>query len=334
MIDKDLSDKIKVTSLIATIFVLYRHSLNYLAFFGTWTGIGINRVVQDSIMVFTQVAVPYFFIISGFFFCRKKYDSYTKYKTLVLSKVKTLLIPFILWNLLCFALWFTLNYNISGNNISINSFIQDLLLSKWNGPLWYIRDLFILMILVPLYQWIIKSKYILIQISLLFIIFFLWIPVDSSFMSSEAIFFFYIGCLISSKEKILQYRTNRYFFILFLLFWISYCIGIFPYRNIIIHRFNTIIGLIIFWQAINRIPQSAFKYIIQYSSYSFIIYASHSYLIKILKNGIAFFFKNNEVAALLTYLFLPFITTIIIISIAKQWKRHFPISYNIFTGNR
>lgn len=334
MINKELSNKIKVTSLIATLFVLYRHSLNYLAFFGTWTGFGINKVIQDSVMVFTEVAVPYFFIISGFFFFSKKYDSYTKYKALVLSKVKTLLIPFILWNLLCFAIWIILNNNISSSNISIKSFIQDLILSKWNGPLWYIRDLLILMILVPLYQWIIDSRYMLMQISLLFIIFFLWTPVDSSFISSESIFFFYIGCLISSKEEILQYRVNKYWLIVPFLFWLSYSTKLFPCPNAIIHRFNTIIGLIIFWQAIDKIPQFVFKYIIQYSSYSFIIYTSHCYLIKLLKNGIAFFFKNNELIALLTYLILPIITAIIIIQVAKIWKRYLPASYNIFTGNR
>lgn len=333
MIDKELSNKIKVTSFIATLLVLYRHSLNYLAFFGTWTGFGINKVVQDSAMVFTEMAVPYFFIISGFFFCKKQYTSYNKYKTLVFNKTKTLLIPFILWNSFCLAILFVTN-NQMFNHISIQSFIQDLVLSKWDGPLWYVRDLFTLMLLIPFYQWIIHSRYVLVRIFLLFVIFFFWIPVDSSFISTEAIFFFYMGCLISSKDEILQYKINKYWLIVPLLFWISYSTGIFPYRIIIIHRLNTLIGLIIVWQAINMLPQSIFGYIMRYSSYAFVIYASHSYLIKILKNGIAFFFKNNELIALLTYLLLPFITAIIVISIAKQWKRHLPTSYNIFTGNR
>lgn len=334
MIDKILSDKIKVTSLIATIFVLYRHSLNYFAFFGTWTGVGINKIIQDSVMCFTQIAVPYFFVISGFFFCKKQYNSYSKYKVLLLSKVKTLLIPFIIWNLLCFVILYILDNNTFNNNISLKSLIQDLILSKWNGPMWYIRDLFILMMLIPIYQWIINSKYILLQLIPLFIMFFIWIPVDSSFISSEAIFFFYIGCMISSKDKILKYKMKKYMLIFPLLFWILYSTGIFPYKNIFIHRFNTIIGLIIFWQVIDAIPKSVFKYIIKYSSFSFIIYASHSYIIKILKNGIALFFKGNELIALLTFILLPIITSILVINIAKQWKKHFPISYNISTGNR
>jgi surface polysaccharide O-acyltransferase-like enzyme len=333
MINKELSDKIKVTSFIATLLVLYRHSLNYLAFFGTWTGFGINKVVQNSAMVFTEMAVPYFFIISGYFFCKKQYNSYLTYKTLVLNKTKTLLIPFILWNLFCLAILFVTNTQVF-NHISIQSFIQDLVLSKWDGPLWYVRDLFALMLLIPLYQWIIHSRYVFVRICPLFIIFFFWIPVDSSFISTEAIFFFYMGCLISSKDKLLQYRINKYWLIIPLLFWISYSTGIFLYRNIIIHRLNTLIGLIIVWQAINALPQSIFRYVMKYSSYAFVIYASHSYLVKILKNGIAFFFKNNELIALLTYLFLPFMTAIIIINIAKRWKRYFPTSYHIFTGNR
>ncbi len=334
MVDKDLSDKIRVTSLIATIFVLYRHSLNYLAFFGTWTGFGINKIVQDSVLIFTQVAVPYFFIISGFFFCKKQYNTYGRYKTLLYNKIKTLFVPFILWNLFCLVILFIVNNQALNNISSISSFIYNLLLSKWNGPLWYVRDLFVLMMLVPIYQWIIYSKYVLIRVLPLLVMFFLWNPVDSSFMSTEAIFFFYIGCLISSDDDILKYRIKKYLLILPLLFWISYSIRIFPYNNIIIHRLNTIIGLIIFWQAINMLPKYIFKYIIQYSSYSFVIYASHCYFIKIIKNGIALIFRNNELVALLTFILLPIIVTILIIYIARIWKKYYPISYNIFTGNR
>ena len=73
MLNVSLSHKIKVASFLATIMVVYRHSLNYLAFFNTYSGEGVNGWVQDGIMRLTQIAVPYFFVISGFFFSRKNY---------------------------------------------------------------------------------------------------------------------------------------------------------------------------------------------------------------------------------------------------------------------
>ena len=76
MLNVSLSHKIKVASFLATIMVVYRHSLNYLAFFNTYSGEGVNGWVQDGIMRLTQIAVPYFFVISGFFFFRT--NSYFK----------------------------------------------------------------------------------------------------------------------------------------------------------------------------------------------------------------------------------------------------------------
>lgn len=68
MIDMELSSKIKIASLLCTMMVVYRHSLNYLAFFNSWTGHGISGFVEDGVSLLTEIAVPYFFIISGFFF--------------------------------------------------------------------------------------------------------------------------------------------------------------------------------------------------------------------------------------------------------------------------
>ena len=66
--NKDLSVKISIAGFICTLMVVYRHSLNYLAFFHSWSPQGLNGIVEDSCMRLTQIAVPYFFMVSGFFF--------------------------------------------------------------------------------------------------------------------------------------------------------------------------------------------------------------------------------------------------------------------------
>lgn len=68
------------------------------------------------------------------------------------KKAKTLLIPFIFWNIvgggiLCL-------YNRAQVGDSIVNCVQQLFMSNWYGPLWYVRDLMTLMLLVPLYGWI------------------------------------------------------------------------------------------------------------------------------------------------------------------------------------
>ena len=52
---------------LCTIMVLYRHSVNYLAFFNSWNGFGINKIVQGTISSLTEIAVPFFFIVSALY---------------------------------------------------------------------------------------------------------------------------------------------------------------------------------------------------------------------------------------------------------------------------
>ena len=45
--NKDLSVKISIAGFICTLMVVYRHSLNYLAFFHSWSPQGLNGIVED-----------------------------------------------------------------------------------------------------------------------------------------------------------------------------------------------------------------------------------------------------------------------------------------------
>ena len=66
---KELSDKIKLISLICTVMVVYRHAHTFEAFRGdgkeTWE---IYNFIAHGVTYLTSIAVPYFFLISGFFF--------------------------------------------------------------------------------------------------------------------------------------------------------------------------------------------------------------------------------------------------------------------------
>lgn len=45
----------------------------------------------------TEMAVPYFFIISGYFFFKRNYYSWDNYKDMIIKKTRTLLVPYICW---------------------------------------------------------------------------------------------------------------------------------------------------------------------------------------------------------------------------------------------
>ena len=126
------------------------------------------------------VAVPVFFIISGyFFFYNVKEFNNDVYVEKLKKRVLTLLIPYLLWNLLPV-------FMIVGGNLfsvffkgksfdALYSFFYDL----WNegiwhiwwdktsgtmpfdSPLWYVRDLMIVVCLSPVIYWFIKRTGVL-----------------------------------------------------------------------------------------------------------------------------------------------------------------------------
>lgn len=328
MIKQELSDKIRIAGFICTIMVLYRHSLNYLAFFNSWSGYGINKMIQGNVLTFTEIAVPFFFIISGFFFFKYSY-SFNTYTTMIKKKYKSLLIPYIIWNIGGLLMLYAVDKSKIGNTFIY--YTENLLYSKWNGPLWYIRDLIIMMILVPIYQWIYYVNKFWLYSIFSIILFLYWIPVDISLLSSEGLFFFFIGGILS-KHDLLSQKCSYIITLLLFILWLGLSINIIAINSIYVHRINTLIGIFVFWQLLNYIPYK--KILIKLSSYSFLIYVMHSYIVKILKKTIAHFFYGNEIAALITFLILPPITAYIIILIGKNWKKFSTKTYNIVTGNR
>lgn len=338
-----ISDKIKVVSFIATIFVVYRHSLNFLAFFGTWKGMGYSAWVQNGFMTLTQIAVPYFFLISGFFFFKRSYyegflcghieDS--SWLKMLYVKFRTLFIPFIFWNVVGLLV---LVITKQEYKLDIISFLN----SDWYGPLWYVRDLMTLMFVVPLYQWIFNIeemsnreigifKYVL-PLGVLGVLYYYWIPVDTIFISSEGILFFFIGGLLRKKDNLLSKRISSKVLFALLVVWLLWSFSICKIRTY--HGVYIFTGILLLWNLIDFFPSKLFNKILQYSDYSFLIYVTHFYMIKIFKVVLGRLFYENEMISLLSYICLPILCVTIIICIGKIMQRHMPNLYAFTMGGR
>lgn len=84
------------------------------------------------------LAVPLFFIISGYYFTH----SAKTYKTKIADRIKTILIPYFLWNTIA---WIVSMRKTGFVWPTWNSFI----LNPIDFPLWFLRDLFILCLFHP-----------------------------------------------------------------------------------------------------------------------------------------------------------------------------------------
>lgn len=330
MTEKQLSDKIKTGSLICTFFVVVRHSLNLHAFGISELDSSLLTFIEYGVSKQTEVAVPFFFVVSGFFFMRYTYSSKNEYFNMIIKKTKTLFVPFILWNIFGIITLLLTHRFVYENNPFL--YPVQLLHSDWNGVLWYVRDIMTMMLLAPLYTWIFKIDNKLLYLVLFVVLFYLWLPVDCSWISSEGMFFFFIGGVLQKQKYLLRHRITNYLFLLLLALWLISCF-VFP-KLWTVHRYNTLLGVVVLWSALDRMPNRLTGYFLGIAHYSFFIYVFHLYIIKYMKVSLASFFYRSEIVALLSYFFLPIITFSLCVFIAKVWNKFWPKTFYIFTGGR
>lgn len=122
------------------------------------------------------LAVPSFFVISGFllFYNVERLDIST-YRSKLQRRIHTLIIPYIVWNIIYFVvLWiidpknlplFTI-YDVyhEWNPIRL---LYEVFVRPLDGPLWFIRNLFAMVIISPLFYWAARKVGLLVPLLLL-----------------------------------------------------------------------------------------------------------------------------------------------------------------------
>lgn len=194
--------------------------------------------------VLSKLCVPSFFFISGFLFFNKNYFDINLYIQKVRNRVQSLFIPFILWNiiaalfLLCkstipfvsnyyppieikFSLvrlfnTFFNNSNNSGLLVYPADFPPPLDICPINIPLWYVRELMIMILLSPAIYWVSKkgSKLSIIIIGLLWYTIPILLPQARYIpMFFQALFFFSWGAFhnINKIDFINTFRKYKWF---------------------------------------------------------------------------------------------------------------------------
>lgn len=122
----------------------------------------ISELVSHSL---GRIAVPFFFFISGYLLLYKEDYSLDFYKRNLKKKARTLLLPYILWNLICLGIYF-LKVRLSAY-LGLEVYEAELLLLStplWqnliepvNFPLWYVRDLIVMNLLLPFFYYLFRS---------------------------------------------------------------------------------------------------------------------------------------------------------------------------------
>lgn len=302
--------------------------------------------------ILSRIAVPLFFIISGFLFFNGSSFTIESYAYKIKKRVKTLLIPYIFWNLLSLVLFFLQqsllsDYSSGNKKLIVDWTISDYVMAFWNmnmvnaidnpfpicSQFWFIRDLMVVMILSPIVYFFVKRLRIFsILILGAFYICGYWFDVVG--FSITALFFFSAGAYFSIFKKNMVTVAKQLFpvsAVFYILTTVILCLSEFTW-----YKINIIIG-IFFAIGLSSIliEKSICKTNTFLSKASFFIFAYHMILLPLGKKMV---FKlispESDLTITMFYFLLPI--SIIAIGVCCYYvlRRYFPVVTGVISGGR
>lgn len=353
--EKSLSDKIKIISFLLIILVVFLHSYNLVDPFDTSKTV-YNKsklwFLQNFISYgITRIAVPLFFILSGFLFFLNFKEGKGVFFIKIKKRVKTLFIPFLFWSFFGLAFYFILqNIPFTARfftkelivNFSTQKLLMTIFITTIPYQLWFIRDLMVLVLISPLIYYCLKHFWKL----MLLLFFVLWLFVTNDFQNSiEAALFFFTGSLISLyKQHLLEInyeKQTKYFFCLwFVLMLLKITLQYFDKDQMIctlIFKLSILIGIICLWGIYDTFLKNHQQFknnILKVSSYTFFIFAAHEPILTVLKKVLFIILGKGYFNHLEVYFLAPFSTIFICLLLGVFFKTKLKIIYEIITGGR
>ena len=358
-----------------TILVFYIHmnpqeNSNYVEMNNILWSNGLNlqevySILGTSISIFSNIAVPSFFVFAGFlFFYRIENWNLSYYLKNVSKRIKTLCIPYIIWNIMPVFLsiffiiikheslfdYLTSLWNNGILHIFWNSTTWDVnfvnifgwsqqLWGPQNLPLWFLRDLIIICFLSPILLLGIKylKKYFLFLLGICYLLN-LWPNIPG--FSITSFFFFSLGSSFGfyKKNMVIEFSKFRYIFgaiaIVTLILSIIYKGMDFTKITMQLYIMTGVFSVFIITAFLiqnEKIKVNAFL-----SKSSFFLYCFHSIAVLTISHRILIkiFGTENLLCVISSYLLSPFLCAIICLSIFFLLKKITPGLLNILTGNR
>lgn len=343
-----LSDKIKVVSFIAILFVLYIHS-GFHDYPHEILGMEFNHCLQSTISgQLGRCAVPLFYMISGYLFFQNV-SSLRDVLIKMKKRFKSLLIPYIIAALFfpIFLLFmeqvpFAANMSNGGGiyiefQKPIGDVLKELFFVK-NGSnfplafhLWYLRDLIIIVVCTPLlfyFRNYLNSK-------LVCFIFFVLSYVNTTTLQFSSFFWFMVG-----ESFLLKIENIRSWIWPIVYIIISIIEMVFPCDYLTYMQIPfTFVGVVAIWSLYNLLVDKSFSlkdhyYLVTACSFTFFIYLFHEPTLNIVRKLLILILGRTSLGFAINYLVSPWIFAYIFIVIGCVFRKFATRIYSICVGGR
>lgn len=306
----------------------------------------INVIVTG---ILSDIAVPGFFLISGFYLL--KHDnriSWGGYEKILNKKYKTLFIPFLLWNsfyVLCFYVLPLIVPSIFRANhlFTWRVFLKSLWCLSDDGhamnQLWYLRDLICLVLFSPLICYIFNRYKWSIFIPFVIYILGLTIPTEPYFFSGTSLFWFSLGCFfkIYMSNFVSSISGKYYICLLSIILIIVDLLSLGTSFNGYIHKcfvFSGVMASIIIVGFLY--DRFSLGYLNNMVSATFFVYLVHLPWILYPVRMVLYrtIHPVTDIGQIFTYFLIVFIVIVICLLLFNILVRLFPRVMTVITGDR
>jgi surface polysaccharide O-acyltransferase-like enzyme len=298
-----------------------------------------------------RIAVPLFFLMSGYFFFLGFSWSWRGYGQKLAARVKTLLLPYMFWTIVVVAVHF-LGLSIPATKAyfdgdlvlltPLSAFdLGNTIFGFTRAPeayhFWFIRDLMLLMLCSPLITLLVRYA----AWPFLGVVFWLWISAGWPIYTPDAVgvFFFSLGAYLAMKGKNLFMfdRYGAWFVFIYIPILVADVIwNDSPYNNYL-HRCGIVIGLVavLFISKFVIADDRLKNILLRLGGSSFFVYAAHEPLLGIART-LAFQFLPLDLTytMLLIYLFVPLTVVAVLLAIHAVLRALIPRALSVVTGGR
>ena len=364
-ISKTLSSKIKAVSFLCTVLIVLLHAYEQsLVSESNHCSIYVAKFLSLGVC---EMATPFFFIISGFLLACQ-YDNGMPYSQLLKRRLSSLGKPYVYWCILYALIYVVFNVlcnHLAGRALNENTCLVmplyswenpfrvlnpfrilgfDLFEFPVNGPLWYVRNLFFLVLLSSVLMAVMKTKARgQIFIALVFVLYMVHFTIPSPWhkffqtgFSFRGLLFFSIGIYLERfpmawKPEVLVPWLLCFVWLLLALPW-----QLSPNLEFIVLRVSIVIGCIALWSIYDIIPWREKLESWHGIQYSFFIYASHFAILNILfcKKACDLIRLHIMNSDLLIYVVRFVVPLTMSMAMAAILDRYMPKIYRALTGGR
>lgn len=341
------SRKVTIVSFILSIGVMYIHAKN-LAYYDFGDALGTPIYVLNQIFseTFGRVAVPFFFLQSGYWMFR--YDIFERKSDVLKRKLKkkvvSLGIPYLLWNMFGFLVFVILTrlpgmpFRVNEGqivDITWNNIFKGIFLHEYYFPSWFMQDLIVLTVFSPVLVILLRKQYLTyVTIAILLVLSLLYI--NTPVCQTSSLLLFVVGGALSVYHK--EYwespnRSQRETLVYIALFiigaavrWLSV-----PFLS----TFFVAVSPILFWKSCDLLgTMKVFDHeTFWFCKQSFFIYCAHIIPVEAMSSILSRI--NNTMAwSCFSYIITPPVVLVLLYVAARILSKRLAIVYRLLCGNR